>query len=284
MSKLLKRVFKDVYNNPILLIPDVLVFLMTLGLGLTAGYFSGLFSIVNGLESTSENIVNRASAYFFSHPDEVAKLIIGLAGFLMTTFLFGASLHLAKYVMFKDVLDGKKPRFIKSLFDGNRKYYWRFIGVKLAVFFIFILGFLISIGISSLFLFFSKTIAGIVFFILFIPLFIYLMLHLFFVFPIFILDGKGVKESIKESFTFFKKNKKFVFRVFFMSLLIYLGFWFLDSLLILPFEGLTTVNVLAGAFLGVIPVLIVGDFPFMPPFFIWQAGYYGFLEYYSKKD
>ncbi len=190
---------------------------------------------------------------------------------------------MAKYGMFKDMLNNKKPGFFRSLFNDNKKYYWKFIGMKVAVYLTFALGFIIALLFGLLFIGFSKIFAAWAFAVAFGLLFIYLMLNMFFVFPIMVLDEKGIRESMRMSFGFVRDNRTNAFYVFLISVLLYGGFFLATDFLSLPVKDFSSFYVAVGAGIGLIPIILVGDFPFLPPLFQWQAGYFGFSTYHELK-
>jgi len=295
-ARLMKRGFRDVFSHPNIFLPDIFGLLMTFAIGWVAFYFSGLDFLLQDIKLGGDDVLNGLSSYFFSGSGDIARVLFSLIGFFITTFLIGAGLQVAKYGMFKDMLNNKKPGFFRSLFRDNKKYYWKFIGMKIAVYLTFALGFIVALLFGLLFIGFSKIFAAWAFAFAFALLFIYLMLNMFFVFPILFLDEKGIKESMRMSFGFVRDNRKIAFYVFLISLLLYGGFFLATTLSLLPVKDFSSFYVAVGAVIGLIPIVIVGDFPFLPPLFQWQAGYFGFLSYkqsfflrkkkilYSKKE
>ena len=263
--KLLKRAWNEIFGNPGVFLPDIFGLIMTFIFGGLALYFSGLGGVFLQIVSGVETEMTEAVAYFINNPGAVVNAFLGVVFFIVTTFFIGAGFSVAKYKMFSDMAGKKKTGFFKEFSPANKKYYWRFIGVRIAVFFSFLLCFAAALLIGGAFGVISKLFGVAVVVILLVVGMIYLGLMLFFIYPALFIEDKGIMEAFKRSFEFARRNlKKTV-----ITALVVIGIMVVASIvtqiLIMPLDGFKIVQFAVSSVIALIPG-------------VW-SGYYIFLAY-----
>ena len=226
--KLFKRSWKEVVNNLNLALPDFFELLLIAVLGVAALYFSGLWGLILSLGNSTEEQAAKLLSYFISNPVNIVKAVTGVIAFAVTI----------------------------------RKYYWKFIGVKIAIFLTFILGLIIAAAIGILSSLASKTVGEVIFILLLIVIVVYLFLMIFFIYPIMFIMGKGISETFKISFKFSRRNIKNVLMTLLIMLLTLIAINFVVSWIITPFEDYFALGIVISSLLLLIPGVWASYFTF----------------------
>ncbi|MDP2906766.1 MAG: hypothetical protein Q8O03_02400 [Nanoarchaeota archaeon] len=208
--------WKDLKNNPILLLPDTVMFLLNMALGIFFLKSSGILGLATDPAILSKQVSTMLPVIKLFIKENLLKLIISFALFILTSFLVGSGLVAMKLGMMKDLLEKQELSFKKMLSNG--RYVGQVISMKMIMFIIGAVTFLFVIGtgvILSTFLFKGQ---GVLVTTLLSPvLIILLQLSLLFRYQIMFSEKKHTITAVKESFEYFIKNKKHVFLVWLIA-------------------------------------------------------------------
>lgn len=209
--------WKDLKNNPILLLPDAVMFLMNMALGVFFFKSSGISGLTTDPAMLSKEISTMAPVIKLFIKENLLKLIISFAIFILTSFLVGSGLVAMKLGMMKDLLEKQELSF-KKMFSNGR-YTLQVISMKMVMFIIGVITFLFVLGtgvILSMFLFKGQ---GVLVTALLSPILVILLqLCLLFRYQIMFLERKHTITSVKGSFEYALKNKKHVFLVWLIAI------------------------------------------------------------------
>lgn len=263
-GRIFKRSWREIFEHPELFLPDVCGLLLTLVLGILALHFSGLLGLVLNFQLAAEEKLAGFISYFFEDSGNRVKFIASVVFFAFATFFLGAGFQVVKYAMFKEASRGKKPGFFRAFIPANRAYYWRFIGMKIAVFLLMIAaGFLIALLLSLPVGIYSRG-AGIVLFgLVFLVLFAYLMIGLLFAYPALFLENAGVRDALRKSFVVGRKDWRKVIGTGLIVVGIILAAQIVIQIALIPVEDYAVLKLVLNSFLALIPGLWTSYFIFL---------------------
>ncbi len=278
-----KKGFQYIKENPILLLPEALLFIVTYFLTLALYRFSGLSEFVKMAFASGQKIDPAIFLKAFAQ-DYTTQIIVSLAVFIFVTFIFGVSMETIKFRMVKMVVLGEKVN-IRDILEGRAFDFYRIIGMKVIIYLIasaialclmLLASFLFSIS-NGLVAFAAWISAGIG-----IALFVILSIGLLFRYPLLFLEGQNAATTVRNSFHYFTKNTKHVL----ISWLVYFGvaalFGVASALASLAFAQLQ------GLVAGVTVIYLVSftgaiaAFAFRLVYNVW-AGLFLFESYNAKK-
>lgn len=211
--------WKDLKDNPILFVPDVIVLFVNLILGFFFLKYSGILKLIMDPETLVKGIESAVPIIKLFLKENILRLIVTFVLSALTSFVIGSGLIAMKFGMMKDLIN-KKKLTIKKMFKSG-KYVWQVISMKMIIFAIGIVTFLFLFGtgiILNTFLQKNLAISMVGFF--FPVILLILQLLLFFRYPIIFLEEKHPFVAVKESFNYFLKNKKHVFIIWLIILAI----------------------------------------------------------------
>lgn len=204
--------WKDLKNNLLLFLPDIVIFLMNLSFGLLFLKYSGLIKFLTDPEMLAKELEELMPVIKLFIKENLLKIIISLALFVLTSFLIGSGLLAMRLGMMKQVIKNEKLT-IKKMID-NGKHVWQVVAMKMVMFVIGITAFLFISGTGIILSTFIPNGYVIVTTGLLFPLLILLLqLLLFFRYQIMFMEKKHTVIAVKESFEYFKKYKKHVFTI-----------------------------------------------------------------------
>jgi len=215
-----KRGFQYIKEHPVLLLPEVLLFILTYFLTLGLYRFSGLSEFVKIAFASGERIDPSIFLRAFAH-DYTTQIIISLAVFIFVTFILGVGMETIKFRMIKMVVQGEKVN-MRDILEGRAFDFYRIIGMKVIIYLIasaialclmLLASFVFSIS-DGLVAFAAWVSAGIG-----IALFVILSIGLLFRYPLLFLEGKNAATTVRASFHYFTKHTKHVL----ISWLVYFG-------------------------------------------------------------
>lgn len=209
--------WKDLKNNQILLLPDTVMFLLNMALGIFFLKSSGLLGLATDPAMLSKEISTMVPVIKLFLKENILKLIISFAVFILTSFLVGSGLVAMKLGMMKDLLEKQELSFKKMISNG--RYVGQVISMKMVMFIIGAITFLFVIGTGIILSTFLLKGYGVLVTALFFPVLIVLLqLFLLFRYQLMFLEKKHTIIAVKESFEYFLKNKKHVFIVWLIAI------------------------------------------------------------------
>lgn len=206
-------------KNPVLFLPDLILFLITFFMTVLFYKFSGLSKLLSGIltEEARTELIRSFLA------DNWLQVLVSIAIFAFVTFVLGVSIEVIKFTMIKQVILKKKAS-LKISWNSRSHYFWKIVLMKVMIFLLVLVAvFLISLflmillSISSFFGGVSLTWIGSI---LAIIVFVFFTLGLLFRYAIMFLSNSSAGKTIKKSFMFFKKNKKHTFYIWLITTLV----------------------------------------------------------------
>lgn len=227
----LLRSFKDLFDNPIILLPYLLRFLAFFLLVISCTGVGILVAVAMGLSLETLAVPNLALLLM-----AVPLLLVLLLLFLLVNAWFDAG----TWKMIDEVSLGKQTRFA-TFWPAASRYFWRYflLGILQALLYLllvlpaalFILLAVLDIGPRPL------TIAfAVLFGLLFFCAALFLSILLFFTKPAIIREELGAWGAIKRSFRYFKEAAGHVFLSWLLSVATGLVLGFLLAIIFLPFS------------------------------------------------
>lgn len=215
MRSLFKNSWNILLKKPVLMVPDLIFLIIGAILGYSLLNISGILEIFNPL--MAGEISDEVIKTFFT--DNFVKLIISFSIFIITTFLFGASLVSFKYHLLKKATENSRIYFIKDFKESQKNNLWKVIGMKIIEFVIIVIGSAIIGALLTLVNYFTNNelgslIMSILILTVSIIFALIFKLALLYRYPVLFYTNTSVWKAIKESALIFKKNKKRVFLVF----------------------------------------------------------------------
>lgn len=201
--------WQDLKGNLILLLPDAIMSLVNMALGILFLKSSGILGLLTSPEILTKEITTVAPAIKLFLKENLLKIILSLLLFIITSFMVGSGFTAMKLGAMKDLVKNKKITIRRMIRNG--RYVWQAVSMKMIMFVIGVITFLFMLGtgiILSTFIFRGYVI--IILGILFPLLMILLQFMLFFRYQAMFLENKHTMVAVKESFTYFLENKKHV--------------------------------------------------------------------------
>lgn len=227
---------KNIKENPVLYLPDLIFAVATLILAILFLYLNNLTIIFSGLElfanKIKEIIISKSA---------LAKLLVSLAVFVLLNLLVGLGIIIMRYSLIKMVVKNEKVSFSKAYKEAH-KYFMSVIGLKLTFLGIYLVPIIVLLGIGLAY----KKLQLLMIILLVLVLIIIRLVFLFTYAILFLKTGKGALATIKESINYFNNNKKHViFTGLFVGLF---GFIMTLILKLIPnnldsFVGLSTLTI-----------------------------------------
>jgi len=201
--------WKDLKENPILFVPDIVIVVINIILGLSFLKSSGLITILSDPSTILKSLETFAPILQSFLKENLIRVIVTLILFAITSFVIGSGLSAMKYGMLRDLVNKKKLTLSKMWENG--KNIWLVVSMKMIMFAVGIITLLFLIGSGVIMSQFIER--GTAAFILTVatPIFILILqLLLFFRYQIMFLENKHPFEAIKESYHYFTKHFKTV--------------------------------------------------------------------------
>lgn len=262
-GRIFKKSWREIFEHPELFLPDVCGLLLTIVLGLLALYFSGLLGLLLNFQLATEDKLAGFISYFFEDSGNLVRFFASVAFFVFATFFLGAGFQVVKYAMFKEASRGKKPGFFRAFIPANRAYYWRFIGLKIAVFVLLAAGFLIALLLSLPVGIYSRVAGVVLFGLAFLVIFAYLMIGLLFAYPALFLENLGIKDGLRKSFLVGRGHWRKVIGTGLIVVGVILAAQIVIRVALIPVEDYVVLEFVLNSFLAVIPGLWMGYFIFL---------------------
>lgn len=199
-------------QNPVLLLPDFILFLITYFLTIAFYRFSGLADIVRLIMENG----SKADLAKSLLAGNIGQFAFSLAIFIFVTFFFGVGAEAVKFSLIKQVVLKNKADLAEA---WRRKYrfFWSIVGMKIIIYLIMAGAILIVSLLSAMTYAIGPNIGGFslgwVTMVLALVLFLFFTLGLLFRYAILFFEGKSAAKTIKKSFLYLKNNTKHVFLV-----------------------------------------------------------------------
>ena len=204
--------WKDLKQNPILFLPDVIILVVNIILGVLFLNYSGLLKLLTDPDVIVKELEAMIPIITLFLKENLLKIILSFALFVLTSFVIGSGLVAMKMGMMKELIQEKKLT-LKGMFN-NGKYAFQVISMKMIMFVVGVVTFLFILGTGIILSTFIQKGLVIIVMGVFFPLFVILLqLILLFRYPIMFLENRHPITAVKESFDYLIKNKKHVFIV-----------------------------------------------------------------------
>lgn len=208
---------KSLYSlKPVLFVPDILFFFITILTTiitlLTSGMFSFLVSYwtIIQTEAFPELLINFLKTNLF-------KVLYSLFFFFIVTFVVGVSTTAMRFAMIRNVVNGKN---IKFKFSYGKEFFLRIVRLKILIFLISLI--ILFFGLSLINIVnYLKLGKWLIFFVFLLTILLFLIFFFItlFRYPIMFLNNKNAVVTLTESLFYTRNNKKHVILVFLILLL-----------------------------------------------------------------
>lgn len=191
--------FRDIKNNPILLVPDLLLVISTTVL-------TSLFLYINGLlkgTSLSAEHFGRFALETFNSAPLLTKFILSLVIIAVINIFFGITFNIMKYAMIRDLIEYRRePNLLESYYEV-KDYLFPVLGIKAIFAVLFLLPFIIFTFLS-----FKNNLLIIISPIIVLGIWVFLKISFLFIYPtLMVKTRKGIITTIRETYQYFKRNK-----------------------------------------------------------------------------
>ena len=214
------RSWKAIFNNLLLLLPDIVYTIFSILVVIFFGYTSGIMQFI--ISNIGINIEDVVDLFIDFLRQNIFKIIVSVIGFIIVTFFVGVGRDVIKYVMMREVVENKKVS-IKKAWNEKKKFYLHVVWLKVKLFFIYAV---VSLIFGMLVSFLGMNDEGgyniaMLSILLVLMFFAVLILHIIFMFRYAIMFRKEYdsNKTIKESFNLFKNKFAKVILVFLILLL-----------------------------------------------------------------
>jgi len=206
-----KKAALSLWKHPVLLVPDMVYAFLALGGGIALLQGLGIFSLLKEMPAIEETQRIFSLLYTFIRGNLI-KLVVSLLLFFLALFVTGASFTATKLAMIRSMLEKKEPS-LKEGFQASRAYFWKIIGIRIVTFLLYSAALLAGLLIAGVILPLHKptgilmgiVVTGILSGVLF--------LSFFFRFPVLYAKNISAAQALRESYGFFKANKRFTIMV-----------------------------------------------------------------------
>jgi len=243
--KKVSSAFNMLRKNLVLFIPSIFITFFSLVLLFIVLQIFGITSILINNSFNLEPFFEEVKEVF-SNSSVLLKFIISFVIFLIITALFSLIARITELNMIKKIINNKKPN-LKRSFIESKDYFWQLLFVYFIIFLLFSIPLLIIITLQLNFQIFYLTI---ILFLLYLVYLVFLTLSLLFLYPSLFLKTKQPINALKNSFTFFKVNKKHTL----LTLLVILLIVFAVNYILIPLNYLPYLNLISYV---LVPLLII---------------------------
>ncbi len=217
-----KESWRKLFSNLVLFVPDLLFYIITAIVGTialvlflgshpeTSAYF---LTDQNSLLLTEEALLGFIQTLDFSL---ILDAILYFAVFIFVTFFVGSGAAVLKYHMFRDLLIKKKINFKKSLTDGAKGFFWRYIGMRVISYLLIAAAVVVAFLISLLGG--GEGVSLIILTLLLIVIVIFFGLWFYFLAPILFLSNSKLASLYFHGFNFLKNKLSVILLTFLIAL------------------------------------------------------------------
>ncbi len=213
----LNKSFKNIWKNPVLFVPDLLMSFILSVVFLFVYWYTGAADLWGILQS-AQGIYGSGITGFLS--ERWKELIISAVAFFFVTFIFGATTLVFKFMMFRELLT-KNGISIRTVWKEKKGYFWPVVILRVSIFLFSILLLLLSVAIGFLVYFFfllifppnlAQTVAVTLAIIVALCLAVLFKVAILFRYPtMFLEQRKNPLKVLKESYSILRKDTAFVF-------------------------------------------------------------------------
>jgi hypothetical protein len=189
--------------------------------------FTGLTTLFSNPNFLAAGIEQKLPALDLLFQNNLVAILFYFFIFGITSFILGASLNSMRFSMIRDVVLNEKYNFKKVLHCGIR--FWPIVFVRMILFGLGIVAFLFITGAYMILQSYCSVASTLLIITVLIILAVFFLRLLFlFAYAIMFFEKKGAFYSVKKSFSYFFKNKRFTFAVFLIVIVF--------SAALIPFE------------------------------------------------
>ncbi|HII15685.1 MAG TPA: hypothetical protein HA362_05215 [Nanoarchaeota archaeon] len=207
--KAVRLSFENLRKNPILMLPETVLFLATYFLTIGLYKFSGLSEFIKTTLAEGQKIDPALFIKDFAQ-GYTTEIVSSLAIFIFLTFILGAGTEAIKYRMIKKVIQ-KQAIGIHDLFGGKSIDFWRIIGMKMIVYLVALAVFLCMMLLASFVFSISNGLSTFVAWVtvgIGLAVFVMLSIGLLFRYAILFIEEKNSAATVRDSLHYFKINPK----------------------------------------------------------------------------
>lgn len=234
-------------RNPVLFVPDLLLFFFTLIISVALFKFSGLNQMVESFTVTEGFQMGMFKDILF---EKWVRLAMSAVFFFVMTFLFGVGADALRFSLIKDVMHHKKP-VLKDAWKSGKPLLWNIVLMKVCVYLIsFAVLFAILLFSGLIYLFIGDTnspwflaLVGI----FGVSLLIVMKVLLVYRYPILFLEKKRYPvDVLRESFKFARANLSYTLLMVLLLSVTLVGFSLLTSPVIIVMDYLQKLITIGG--------------------------------------
>jgi len=244
------KALKNIYKNPVVLVPDALLTLFVFLMAQLTIILTGIKEVFPEATEVSEELIR---AFF---KENAVQIIWPIALFFVTTFLVGIGFQVIKFELIASILKKKKVSFVKA-WKYRFRYMFRVLLLKLLIFILaaiiialiyIVFGWLLFLIINPFNPELAIMVSSVFNIVLLLLAFILIQLGILFRYPImFLTKTKNPFKVLIESFKKFNNNRLHTLTTFLILLLVGLIVGVISILIALPqITALIAVTVLIG--------------------------------------
>jgi len=213
----LKKSYQFIRKNPILLVPDLVLTVLSSLLLYLAYTYAGIRDVIATLQSAEKEIVAQVLRDYFAQ--NLINFVLAIVLLVFVTFFFGVGVDIIRYQLVQQAISNKKPSIGKA-WKEKRSYFWNIVLLRILLFIVGLVAVAVVLLLGGLSytlvgLFLNDRIAGIVAAIFTVllggALLLVLSFSFFFRYPImFTKNVKSAYQVLKESYAFFRQQRSYV--------------------------------------------------------------------------
>ncbi|MEK6816583.1 MAG: hypothetical protein AABY09_03145 [Nanoarchaeota archaeon] len=222
--------FRLLMRNPVIYVPDLFMYVVTYILTVFLYKSSGLdFALQDFVMNGADKVAvfqNYLSTNWF-------QLLLSFLGFVFVTFFLGVGVESVKFRLIKDVIQRRETSLLRTVFTLN-PYLFKLVVLKVYVYVITALIFLISATMYLVYMQVDNTNVGILIKVLVIavalPIVLFFRMGIYYRYAILFLDEyKHASRAFQRSFNLLVDRPRSVIKVWVFSMVMGLLLWFLVS-------------------------------------------------------
>ncbi len=239
---------KNLRNNLVLYLPDLIYFGLTAILAVAFVYFNNLTHLLSGDLFGSYEVFKSIT----SSRSLFAQLVVSLVVVLLINVVIGLSTLATKLALIKNITNNEKISFYRA-YKEAKHYTFKLLGLKLVLFLFYLVPAVILLGIGWTYRPLLLLMAIILIFVWIFYRFLFL-----FIYPaLYSKTGKGIFRTFKDNFDYFNKNKPNVFLTGIIILVVNILIWLLITFATTAFNLSFSLNFLDFTSIGAIVFLVV---------------------------
>lgn len=246
-----KEIFIKSWKNlqPILFIPDLMLTIYNLVLGILLLKFTGIYDLFLStiINQTPTSAINTLTVFF---QDNLSRIIIAFLTALFSFVFVGAGIYAMRFGLMADVLKNKKNLGIKNIYSHGTNHFWKVVFMKFYIFIISMAILLVIISVTYLFTLITEDIIALGIGIL-IAVFLIAFFKMAFLFryPMMFMYHHKPLKSIRLSLKYFLNKPYNVIKVLLIIIIM--------SLLVIPIDLLLTLSLSPNNYSFILVIIVI---------------------------